>query len=422
MGAMARAKHGIGGHILPRIPPLNPEQRAEWESAAAALGLKGYGTRMVGVLEGLPVLVERTATGDLHIAIDQLPDFLMTAAGGRGHERGVRTGDRSFDRQVFLSGNPVLVLTALDPGARHRILEALPLEPRLQDGTLHANPGFPKASSAAIERQVRALLRVATSLPDTAGTSIQAIGARLASEHAAEVRHALLESAIAAFGKDAQPLLREHLDDPQPSIALLAAINLPAEGSATTARIITQPDVSPSLRAKALGELLRRARPEALDLAISVLDEDYDDLLRVATKVIAGFAYVVAPEDRDRVSRRLVEILTQGPVECTPHIERTLVAMGSDDTLRHLLAIDTATLDRKRRAAVRAAIDAIRSRHDGVGGGLAVVASGGELSTGAAHGGLSRHQGLDEVLDVGGAVVGDQAGRSGEDVEEPDIG
>ncbi len=415
------------------------DQIEDWKRIAAAVGLEdvetarvsafGPSTRLIGRAGSLLVELSTRphsknemaycfAVGGLGYRSEELvlhrEDFGATVAKTLG-SRELEVGDPAFDDQLYVRGSPVLAQAVFDADTRRatiRLFADESAEVWLSEGVLHYESSGDQAMPDWVERQVPLVLEFARKLSRPADL-IGRLAADASSDPLPSARLAKLRTLVREFPRLPATLeaLRRGLDDTDPRVRLLAAIELNEEGTPRLLELALDDESSEDLQAKALAGLgdrlpldtgrevlslaLRSRRLPVAEACLAALGPrggpDVVDALAKVLAVERGPLAVAAARALGASGEPLGEAPLLGALQRADEgvaaaSAEALRYVGSASAVPRLREVESTTDDGALRRAAREAIAQIQARLGG--------ASPGQLSlAGADSGQLSLTEG-----------------------------
>lgn len=248
----------------------------------------------------------------------------------------IEVGDPAFDSRVQVEGTDLEVVALLDARAREVLGWAIGSgKYKVRTGGVeHERPECISDADRLVEA-VQELLHVAQAVCLPADELQARLAHNAANDPLPAVRQRNEALLAQAFGSHAQDPRLSALDDPDPRVALAAAVELGPHGFATIANVAGHPQVDPEVRAEALKQAaMRMPREQSIPLLLHHLS-DQGRPLHVA---IEALGYLRHHELTEHLSRQAYS----ADPELLRAILRSLEYMGDPrcepmlvDLLRH---------------------------------------------------------------------------------------
>lgn len=292
----------------------------------------------------------------------------------------IKTGDRDFDGDVRVRGEPGAALALLDDPMRKLVRQAV------DAGWVFGNGRWSYTIQKRLGAEIEPLLHRGAALANMVRDAATAIPQRLADrvrgDRTSDVRRVALELLITRYStsKSAETAAQSALQDRDPQVRIIAAKHLGE--IPVLARLAADRVASDALRADALTTLeLHRTHPEA-HAAMSAL---VDELARgeLPPKLHEPLAYALGQIPEPRAEPVLVNLLESPEDEVRLAAIRSLARIGSIDAVPALVPLRDRFMAfaSQQAAAAKDAILAIQARAGRAeAGSLALSEEGGGLA------------------------------------------
>ncbi|MBT3222539.1 MAG: hypothetical protein HN348_25985 [Proteobacteria bacterium] len=357
--------------LAPSILGKRLAKTSFWRSVSKWPELEREGDGWRGIVDGLPIEVlasRQQASPTLRISkLDlRITAYTLHSLAPRYHKiKEVRTGDATLDEQYTIAGDPLAIFALLDAQTRRLFKRFSSVPFHLENGRLEAELGYSSALMPWGIKLAKCLLP-REELSDRLKQNIQ-------EEPDPLVRRQLLKTCLDGDGLDLEEqraLALVGIEDGDPICAALGAIALGPEGEPKLQSIVLNKKVTLANRELVVDEMVSHECASALEFLLGKREFLNSPELEGAVEKAARAIVRVSKSDAEEMLLQLLE---------WEHISaiavELLARVGTVQAVEHLLPLADAWLTKpRRRAAAKAAIQAIQARLGDVDEGRLSVA------------------------------------------------